>query len=90
MYYPSAKRDEGIFDRPDVFDIERKDNHRLAFGVGEHFCMGTHLARLETRVMFEGVLERMHDLELAGPVALLRSNLIDGVKHMPLKFTSAG
>jgi cytochrome P450 len=90
MYYPSANRDEGIFDRPDVFDIERKNNHHLAFGVGEHFCMGTHLARLETRVMFEGVLERMHDLELAGPVALLRSNLIDGVKHMPLKFTSAG
>jgi cholest-4-en-3-one 26-monooxygenase len=87
MYYPSANRDERVFDDPDVFDIERPNNHHLAFGVGEHFCMGTHLARLETRVMFEAILERMHDLEVAGPVSYLRSNLIDGVKHIPLKFS---
>jgi cytochrome P450 len=89
MYYPSANRDEEVFECPDVFDIERRNNHHLAFGVGEHFCIGTHLARLETRVMFEGVLARMHDLELAGPVRTLRSNLIDGVKHIPLKFSAA-
>ncbi len=71
-----------------VFDIERRDNHHLAFGIGEHFCIGTHLARLETRVMFEGILERMRDIELAGPVSYLRSNLIDGVKHIPLKFAA--
>ncbi len=87
LYYPSANRDERVFEHPDVFDIDRKQNHHLAFGVGEHFCIGTHLARLETRVMFEGILERMHDLELAGPVSYLRSNLIDGIKHIPLKFT---
>ncbi len=86
LYYPSANRDEAVFEHPDVFDIDRRPNHHLAFGVGEHFCLGTHLARLETRVMFEGILERMHDLELAGPVSYLRSNLIDGVKHIPLKF----
>jgi cholest-4-en-3-one 26-monooxygenase len=89
LYYPSANRDEEVFERPDEFDIERRDNHHLAFGVGEHFCIGTHLARLETRVMFEGVLARMGDLELAGPVSYLRSNLIDGVKHIPLKFSGA-
>ncbi|NQZ95638.1 MAG: cytochrome P450 [Myxococcales bacterium] len=89
LYYPSANRDEDAFDRPDAFDIDRKNNHHLAFGVGEHFCVGTHLARLETRVMFEGILERMHDMELAGPIATLRSNLIDGIKHIPLKFTAA-
>ena len=89
MYYPSANRDEAHFERPDDFDIERKHNHHLAFGVGEHFCIGTHLARLETRVMFEGVLERMRDIELAGPVPTLRSNLIDGVKHMPIRFESS-
>jgi cholest-4-en-3-one 26-monooxygenase len=89
LYYPSANRDEDVFERPDVFDVERRDNHHLAFGVGEHFCIGTHLARLETRVMFEGVLARMHDLELDGPVSYLRSNLIDGVKHIPLKFSGA-
>ncbi len=88
LYYPSANRDEAVFPAPDVFDIERRDNHHLAFGVGEHFCIGTHLARLETRVMFEGILERMHDIELSGPVSYLRSNLIDGIKHMPIKFGS--
>ncbi len=87
MYYPSANRDEGVFENPDVFDIERKNNHHLAFEVGEHFCLGTHLARLETRVMFEGILERLHDIELVGEVSYLRSNLIDGVKHMPMKFS---
>jgi len=86
LFYPSANRDEDVFDQPDTFDIERKSNPHLAFGIGEHFCIGTHLARLETRVMFEGILERMHELELAGPVSYLRSNLIDGVKHIPLKF----
>ena len=86
MYYPSANRDERVFAEPDRFDVERAPNHHLAFGVGEHFCLGTHLARLETRVIFEAILERMHELELAGPVSTLRSNLIDGVKHIPLRF----
>ena len=88
LYYPSANRDESVFEQPDVFDIGRRNNHHLAFGIGEHFCLGTHLARLETRVMFEAVIERMHDIELAGPISYLRSNLIDGVKHIPLKFTA--
>ncbi len=88
LYYPSANRDEDVFDRPDVFDIDRRDNHHLAFGIGEHFCIGTHLARLETRVMFQAILDRMHDIELASPISYLRSNLIDGVKHIPLKFTA--
>ncbi len=87
LYYPSANRDERVFPDPDVFDIERRNNHHLAFGIGEHFCIGTHLARLETRVMFEGILERLHDIELTGPVSYLRSNLIDGIKHMPIKFS---
>ena len=90
LYYPSANRDEAVFERPDVFDIERKDNPHLAFGVGEHFCIGTHLARLETRVMFEAILERMHDIRLVGPVATLRSNLIDGIKHLPIEFSGRG
>jgi cholest-4-en-3-one 26-monooxygenase len=88
LYYPSANRDEDVFERPDEFVFDRANNHHLAFGIGEHFCIGTHLARLETRVMFEGILERMHDMEIAGPVEYLRSNLIDGIKHIPLKFTT--
>jgi cholest-4-en-3-one 26-monooxygenase len=88
LYYPSANRDEEVFESPDVFDIDRRNNHHLAFGIGEHFCIGTHLARLETRIMFEAIVERVHDIELAGPVSYLRSNLIDGIKHTPLKFTA--
>ncbi len=87
MFYPSANRDEAVFERPDEFIIDRKHNHHLAFGVGEHFCIGTHLARLETRVMFDAVLDRMHDIELTGPISYLRSNLIDGVKHIPIKYS---
>jgi len=87
MYYPSANRDADVFDRPDEFIVDRKDNNHLAFGVGEHFCIGTHLAKLETRVLFDGLLDRLHDVEIAGPVSYLRSNLIDGVKHLPIKFT---
>ena len=89
LYYPSANRDEAAFENPDRFDIGRRNNHHLAFGVGEHFCIGTHLARLETRVMFEEILARLDGLELAGDVSLLRSNLIDGIKHMPLRFRAA-
>jgi cytochrome P450 len=90
MYYPSANRDADVFERPDEFIVDRRDNNHLAFGVGEHFCIGTHLAKLETRVLFDGLLDRLHDVEIAGPVTYLRSNLIDGVKHLPIKFTGAG
>ena len=87
MYYPSANRDEAVFENPDVFDIDRKNKQHVAFGYGEHFCLGTHLARLESRALFEGILDRMHDIEVTGPVRYLRSNLIDGVKHIPIQFS---
>ena len=87
MYYPSANRDEAVFENPDVFDIDRKNKQHVAFGYGEHFCLGTHLARLESRALFEGILDRMHDIEVTGPVKYLRSNLIDGVKHIPIQFS---
>jgi cytochrome P450 len=87
LWYPSANRDEEVFADPDVFDIERNPNEHLAFGVGQHFCLGASLARLEIRVMFEELLRRLPDIEHAGPVRMLRSHFIDGVKSMPVKFT---
>ena len=87
LWYASANRDEDVFANPDVFDITRSPNDHLAFGIGEHFCLGAALARLEIRVMFEQLLERMPDLQPAGPVEYLRSHFIDGVKHMPVRFT---
>jgi cholest-4-en-3-one 26-monooxygenase len=87
LWYPSANRDEDVFPDPDRFDIRRSPNDHLAFGVGEHFCLGANLARLEIRVMFEHLLRRLPDVQLAGPVEYLRSHFIDGVKHMPVTFT---
>ena len=87
LWYPSANRDEDIFDDPDTFDITRKPNHHIAFGVGEHFCLGSHLARLEIRIMFEHLLDRIPDIELEGEVGYLHSHFIDGVKSMPVKYT---
>ena len=68
-------------------DIGRTPNDHLAFGIGEHFCLGSNLARLEIRAMFEELLRRLPDVELAGPVDRLRSSLINGIKRMPVTFT---
>ena len=87
LWYPSANRDEDVFADPDRFDISRHPNEHLAFGHGQHFCLGAHLARMEIRVMFEQLLERLPDIRLAGPVRTLRSHFIDGIKSIPVQFT---
>jgi cholest-4-en-3-one 26-monooxygenase len=87
VWYGSANRDEAMFKDPDRFDVGRTPNEHLAFGIGPHFCLGANLARLEIRIMFERLLERLPDIELAGPVQRLRSNFINGIKHMPVRFT---
>ncbi len=66
MYYTSANRDEHVFDDPQRFDIHREPNPHLSFGIGEHFCLGVHLARLEGRVFFEELLRPFPTIELAG------------------------
>jgi len=87
VYYTSANRDEDVFRDPFRFDVGRTPNEHLAFGVGQHFCLGNSLARLEIKVMFEELLRRLPDLELAGPVRRLRSNFINGFKSIPVRFT---
>ena len=89
MYYPSGNRDEAIFEGGQMFDIGRSPNPHMAFGGGgPHFCLGASLARLEIRCMFEELLRRLPDIELDGPVERLRSNFINGIKHMPVRFTA--
>ncbi len=86
LFYPSANRDEDVFDTPDVFDIARNPNPHISFGGGgPHFCLGAHLARLELRTLFETLADRVPDLRLAGPVRRLRSNFINGIKEMPVR-----
>jgi len=88
LWYISANRDEDVFDDPQRFDITRSPNEFVAFGGGgPHFCLGANLAKLEIRVMFEELLNRFPDIERAGDIQRLRSNFINGIKHMPVKFT---
>ncbi|HEY5476049.1 MAG TPA: cytochrome P450 [Tepidiformaceae bacterium] len=87
LWYPSVNRDEDIFPEPDRFDITRTPNEHLAFGIGEHFCLGAGFARLELKVMFEELFRRFPDIQLDGPPERLRSTFIGGIKHLPVKFT---
>lgn len=87
LWYPSANRDEDHFPEPMTFDVGRTPNNHLAFGIGEHFCLGANLARLEIRAIFEEVVRRMPDMEFAGPVRRLRSNFINGVKEMRVRYS---
>jgi cholest-4-en-3-one 26-monooxygenase len=88
LSYPSANRDEAVFGPTAMqFDITRRDNHHLAFGIGEHFCLGANLARMQLRCILREVVTRLPDLTLTGPPAFQRSNFIAGIKRMPVKFT---
>jgi cholest-4-en-3-one 26-monooxygenase len=90
MYYSSANRDEAVFGpTAGVFDIARSPNPHVAFGFGPHFCLGASLARVEMRALFGELLRRLPDIEVAGPVERLQSNFINGIKHLPVRFTPA-
>lgn len=65
LMYPSANRDPRHFENPDVYDVERTPNQHVAFGWGTHFCLGASVARLEIRLMFEELMKRLPDMELA-------------------------
>ena len=88
VFYPSANRDEDLFPDPDRFDVTRSPNEHLAFGDGEHFCLGASLARLQLRSMIGETLRRFPNVALDGEIDLLRSHFIDGVKHMPVRLTA--
>jgi cholest-4-en-3-one 26-monooxygenase len=85
LFYPSANRDESVFAAPNAFDIGRNPNRHIAFGIGEHFCLGANLARLELQVMFRQLAERLESVELAGPIQRMRSSFVGGIKHMPVR-----
>jgi len=89
MFYPSANHDEDAFSNPDAFDVTRQPNDHLSFGVGQHFCLGASLARLELKVLFEELLKRLPNIELAGNVRRLRSNFINGYKEIPIRLNAS-
>ena len=79
---------EEIFSEADTFDVGRKPNPHVAFGIGEHFCLGSNLARLELNVIFEELLRRLPEIQLAGEPRRVRSNFINAIKYMPIRFGS--
>ncbi len=90
MSYSSANRDEEVFADPFTFDITRSPNPHVAFGGGgPHFCLGAQLARLELKIMFEELASRGVQMARAGQVERLRSNFINGIKHLPVTLTVA-
>jgi cytochrome P450 len=89
LFYPSANRDEEVFPDPFAFRVDRKPNPHLAFGIGEHFCLGANLARLELRVAFRHLARRLRHVELAGPVERLRSSFVGGIKRVPIRYQLA-
>jgi cholest-4-en-3-one 26-monooxygenase len=91
LLYPSANRDEAVFADPERFDVRRDPNPHVAFGAfGRHHCLGAQLARLELRVLFEELLDRLPDIRLAAPEAPRRErrgNFVLGLESLPVEFT---
>ena len=85
LFYPSANRDEEVFEDPFEFRIDRKPNPHLGFGIGEHFCLGSHLARLEIRVFLEEFVGRLEAAERTGEAERLSSSFVGGIKHLPVR-----
>jgi methyl-branched lipid omega-hydroxylase len=88
LWYWSGNRDEAVFDDPHTFDVGRTPNDHIGFGgPGPHYCLGAHLARREISVMFRELLTRMPDIHTVGEPDRLRSNFINGIKHMRAEWT---
>ncbi|MGH7894158.1 MAG: cytochrome P450 [Candidatus Binatia bacterium] len=86
LFYPSANRDEDVFPDPFAFRIDREPNPHIGFGMGEHLCLGAHLARLELHHAFAQLRTRLEHWELAGDVERVRSSFVGGIKHAPMRW----
>jgi len=93
LHYHTVNHDESIFGEDAMeFDVTRAErmpdmyNQHRSFGIGQHFCLGTHLARLELKVMFEEIIPRMRNPKLAGEIAYTRSSLVNGIRCMDITF----
>ncbi|MFE9204951.1 cytochrome P450 [Micromonospora sp. NPDC007230] len=87
MFYASANRDAAVFADPHRVDLERAPNPHLSFGMGPHFCLGAHLARMEMAALLDAVVPHLPRLATTGPVVRLESNFVNGIKSMPVGWT---
>jgi len=86
LFYASANRDEEVFPDGEVLRLDRKPNPHLGFGIGEHFCLGAHLARKTSGTIFRELTSRLEFVELAGRPLRTASNLVSGLKHLPIRY----
>lgn len=86
MFYCSANRDESLFDEPFRFRIDRDPNPHLGFGVGEHFCLGSHLARRSQRALLDELVRRLEWVEPSGDREWIKSSFVVGFKHLPVRY----
>lgn len=86
LSYPSANRDERVFESPDVFDISRSPNKHLSFGFGVHYCLGAMLARMEIKAILSEMVSRVKSMELAGEPSLMKTTFVGGLKHLPIRY----
>jgi cytochrome P450 len=89
LCYASANRDEGVFEDPFTFNIDRSPNKHLAFGFGPHLCLGQHLAKMEMRILFEELLPKLKSVRLSGEAKLSESFFVNGLKNLPIHFELA-
>src|SRR5262249_58069349 len=87
---PPPTREEDVSPDPSASRTDREPNMHIGFGIGEHVCLGAHLARLELRHAFAQLRERLEHCELAGPVERVRSSFVGGIKHAPMRWKIAG
>ncbi len=89
LYYVSANRDEEVYHEPDRLDLARRPNPHLAFGVGPHYCVGSHIAHLEARILLDTLREHLPRLRVAGPAVRLESSFMNGIKSLPMALRDA-
>jgi cytochrome P450 len=85
LCYGSANRDEEVFDKPSEFNIDRKPNRHLAFGFGPHVCLGQHLPKMELRILFEEIIDRLDSVTPEGEMELSASRFLGGPEHLPVR-----
>jgi cytochrome P450 len=87
LSYPSANRDETVFENPNKFDITRSPNKHLSFGFGVHYCLGAMLARMEIKAVLTELIPRLKSVQLAGEPSLMKTTFVGGLKHLPITYT---
>jgi cytochrome P450 len=86
LFYASANRDADVFEAPNELRLERRPNRHLGFGIGEHYCLGANLAKMTSGTLFRELTGRLEEVELTGPTQRTASNLVPGIKHMPIRY----